>query len=71
MWIEMKPHRGGNYPHRGGSEGHTKVEEHPHGGGREGHYKGGEKKYLLAQSGQHGLSHAIMHIRIIISMNRS
>nr|POE89149.1 hypothetical protein CFP56_75671 [Quercus suber] len=33
----MKPHGGGNYPHIGGSEGHTEVEEYPHGGGSEGH----------------------------------
>nr|POF15757.1 anthocyanidin 3-o-glucoside 2''-o-glucosyltransferase [Quercus suber] len=33
----MKPHGGGNYPHKGGSEGHTEVEEYPHGVGSEGH----------------------------------
>ena len=40
----MKPHGGGNYPHRGGSEGHTEVEEDPHRGGRENHYRGEERK---------------------------
>ena len=42
----MKPHGGGNYPHRGGSEGHTEVEENPHGGGRENHYRGGERFFF-------------------------
>ena len=40
----MKPHGGGNYPHRGGSEGHIEVEEDPHRGGRENHYRGEERK---------------------------
>ena len=43
----MKPHGGGNYPHRGGSEGHTEVEENPHEGGRENHYRGGERKVFI------------------------
>ena len=29
-WVEMKPHGGGNYPHRGGSEDHTEVVEKDH-----------------------------------------
>ena len=40
----MKPHGGGNYPHRGGSEGHIEVEKDPHRGGRENHYRGEERK---------------------------
>ena len=26
----MRPHGDGDYPHKGGSEGHTEVEGHPH-----------------------------------------
>ena len=46
QYVCKDPQGGGNYPHRGDSEGHTEVEEDPHGGGRENHYRGEERKNL-------------------------